>query len=413
MNLTIAAISAVSALGASLIVSACSATIAEAPRPSDATSAQHQHESMQETVVTKIKHGKYEVELLVPEEGIFAGEEMDLEFRVTDSTQKDPVEGNLGIANVEAKGVVTMPAMPGMPSQIPDIHREGIPGYYGIVLYFPHGGGYQIDLQLTLPDGEKFPAVFKVEVQDERPADMAMGKKPYALSIVDFPKNAKAGESINLKLQVKDTKTGKVQSDFQIVHEMKFHLLIASEDLGWFVHEHPKMANDGTWSIPLTFPASGKYFVYGDVAPAGKSSQLLISEVNVANGPKPNWNTSLVPTLGPTSVHGIVATLNPLDKEIPIGKNTVLEVQLRSPDGKPVLDTVPWLGAAGHMMIIHEGGQTVVHSHPKEDPETVAMAKQGNFRFMGRFPKPGLYKAYAQFSHQGEIKTFGFVLDIK
>ena len=105
--------------------------------------------------------------------------------------------------------------------------------------------------------------------------------------------------------------------------------------------------------------------------------------------------------------------IQPLDAQIPLGKNTVLEVQLRHSDGKPVLDTMPWLGAPGHMMILHQDGKTVVHSHPKEDAETVSAQKGGNFRFTARFPKPGLYKAFAQFEHDNEIKTFSFILDVK
>lgn len=404
------------ALGASIALSGCSTADAADTHQHDqhGQQSQHgQHEMQGEKTVTLVKHGNYEVELLVPEEGIFAGEEIDVEFKVTDTTKKDPVEGNLGIANVEATGVVTMPAMPGMPEQKPEIHREGIPGYYGIVLYFPHGGGYQIDLNLTLPGGEKFPVKFNVDVKDERPEGMAEGKKPFALNPVEFPQHADSSKPIDLKLQVVDTKTGNVQKDFQIVHEKKFHLLIASEDLNWFVHEHPQMNADGTWSMPIKFPAAGKYWVYGDVAPAGKSSQLLVAQVNVMHGPKADWDKSLVPNLGPITVSGVTAKIKPVDEPLPIGKNTLLEVQLTDSEGKPVLDTEPWLGAAGHMMIIHQDGQTVVHSHPKEDAETVAMAKEGRFRFMARFPKAGLYKGYAQFSHHGEIKTFGFVLDIR
>jgi hypothetical protein len=408
----IAAKSAALILGASILVSGCSDT-------TEPNSVQHdhsQHDMMQHSpsgTDTKVKHGNYEIELLVSEEGVFAGEEMDIEFKVTDTTKKDPVEGNLGIANVEATGLVTMPAMAGMPAQTPEIHREGIPGYYGIVLYFPHGGQYQIDLKLTLPGEEQFPVKFMVDVKDERPEGMSAGKKPYSLSVVDFPQHGKAGNPFELKLQVKDSKADSIQKDFQIVHEKKFHLLIASEDLGWFVHEHPVMQADGTWTIQMTFPAAGKYWIYGDVAPAGKSSQLLVTQINVMHGPKPTWDGKLVPSMGPSMVSGVSATIKPLDEPVPVGKNTILEVQLLTADGKPVLDTKPWLGAAGHMMIIHQDGQTVVHSHPKEDAETVAVQKKGKFRFMGRFPKPGLYKAFAQFDHQGEIKTFSFVLDIK
>lgn len=366
-----------------------------------------------QTQVTEVKHQKYRIELLVPEEGVFAGEEIDIEFRITDTTQKDELQEDLGIANVESSAVVTMPSMAGMPAQIPEIHREGIPGYYGMPLFFPHGGDYQISLKLKLPTGEMINATFLILVKDERPAGSQPTPKPFWLKVLGFPANAAAGQPVDLKLRVIDHKTGFVQKDFQTVHEQKFHLLIASEDLGWFAHEHPTMAPDGTWTYRATFPAKGKYFIYGDVAPTGKGSQILVSHVNIAKGPKPTWNTKWKANLGPVLVQGVNAKMRPIDLPVPIGKGTVVEIALTDTKGKAVLDTVPWLGAAGHLMILHRDGRTVVHSHPKEDEEATRLARLGKFRFTARFPKAGLYRAYAQFSHHGKIKTFGFGIDVK
>ena len=47
-----------------------------------------------------------------------------------------------------------MPAMPGMGAIVPAIHEEGQPGYYGMVLNFPHGGEYQANLSIRTQGGE-------------------------------------------------------------------------------------------------------------------------------------------------------------------------------------------------------------------------------------------------------------------
>ncbi len=370
------------------------------------------HEMPKSGTVTKVKFGKYEAVLRVPTEGIFAGEEIDVEFRVTDTTRKDPVEeGFKGVGGIEATGTVTMPSMPGMPSAKPKIHREGVPGDYGIVLFFPHGGEYQINLQLAIPNDGVQNIAFKVDVKDERQSKGAKSL-PYRLSVIDWPKNATSGKSLNLKMRVIDNKTGKVQTAFETAHEKDFHLLIASKDLNWFLHEHPVMKADGTWSIPIKFPAGGEYWVYGDVAPTGKGSQILITKVKV-QGPKPTWNTKLIPSTTSTD-GGLKGTFSAVDGKIPIGKMTTLQVKLTdAKTGKAVGDTVPWLGAAGHLMIFHQDGQTVVHSHPAEDAENAALVKKGIVRFTGRFPKPGLYKAYAQFSWRGGIRTLGFAVEVR
>ena len=372
--------------------------------------ASHQSPGAQAQVVTRVKFGKFEALLRVPEEGLFAQEEVDVEFRVVDTNAKDPVEeGFKGVGAIEATAVMTMPSMAGMPEAKPEVHREGVPGDYGVVLYFPHGGDYKIALTLNIPGQGKHEIAFLVDVKDERPANSAK-PQPYQLKVVDWPAHAVAGQPSNLRLQVVDTKTGKVQSAFDVAHEKQFHLLLASKDLNWFLHEHPVMAKDGTWSIPITFPAGGDYWVYGDVAPSGKGSRVLIAKVSV-HGDKPSWDTNL--TLSRVAVDGgLKGELN--TRDIQVGRTTTLMVKLTDEKtGQPAGDTVKWLGAAGHMMIFHQDGQTVVHSHPAETEENEAQVKQGIVHFTGRFPKPGRYKVYAQFDWRGSIRTLGFAIEVK
>lgn len=361
-------------------------------------------------VVTKVKFGTYEAELRVPEEGLFAQEEVDVEFRVVDTTAKDPVEeGYKGVGGISATAVMTMPTMAGMPEAKPEVHREGVPGDYGIVLYFPHGGAYQIDLNLEIPGKGVEKVTFVVDVKDERPESGARAA-PYRLDVVDWPTSAPAGQPVPLKLRVVDTKNDTVQTAFDVAHEKRFHLLLASRDLNWFLHEHPEMGADGTWSIPITFPAGGDYWIYGDVAPTGKGSRVLIAQVKVT-GSQPTWDTrlSLSTVAEDGGLKGELAANN-----VQIGRNTTLTVKLTDvKTGDPASDTVKWLGAAGHLMIFHEDGQTVVHSHPAEDPDSEARVKQGQVDFSGRFPKPGKYKVYAQFDWRGAVRTLGFAIEVK
>ncbi len=81
---------------------------------------------------TVARVGKYQVELRVPENGLVAGETVDVEFRLSDTTQNDAIEGKKGVPNAAPRATVTMPAMPGMPVVKPTIHSEGVPGDYGI-----------------------------------------------------------------------------------------------------------------------------------------------------------------------------------------------------------------------------------------------------------------------------------------
>ena len=357
--------------------------------------------------------GKYSVELRIPAEGIYADEVVDIEFRLTDTSKNDPVLGAAGVIRAVSAAKVTMPAMPGMPSQTPKTHSEGVPGDYGIECFFPHGGAYRIALKITVP-GEPKPidAAFTVEVKDaEAKKNRKPSIKPYYAELLENP-NAKAGEPTTLRIAIKDTKTKAVVKDFDIAHEQIFHLILVSKDLGWFAHEHPEHQADGTFTYTSTFPAGGDYKLFADVAPKGAGSQVLAVPLKVS-GAKPTWNTTLTPTPLTATVDGITANMDTQDKILPIGRTTPIGFRLTDANNKPITNLETYLGAYGHLMIIHQDGQTFVHSHPQEDEAGVARSKSGTVVFDARFPKAGRYKAWGQFQRSGKVITLPFVFDVK
>jgi hypothetical protein len=81
-------------------------------------------------------------------------------------------------------------------------------------------------------------------------------------------------------------------------------------------------------------------------------------------------------------------------------------------DGKPVTDLQPWLGALSHLVLIHEDAATFVHSHPQEEVPSAGRPTPSTLSFYARFPKPGLYKGWAQFQRGGEVHTAPFVIRV-
>lgn len=360
------------------------------------------------------KVGKYAIELRVPAEGLFAEEVVDVEFRVTDTTNEDPVLGGTPVVRAKVMADIIMPAMPTMPRQKPKTHAEGVPGDYGVEAFFPHGGEYQLDLTIT-PQGEPkaFTASFKLSVQDAPdPKKRKPKPKPFTVEILDRPQ-AKAGQPVPLRLAVRDTKTKEVIKDFDEAHTQLFHLILVSRDLGWFAHEHPVQQPDGTFTIDQTFPAGGDYLVFADVAPRGAGSQVLPTSLKVQGG-APDWESKLKDTPRTVTVEGLKADLSFAEKAVPIGRSTTLTFTLSDAGtGKALTDLEPYLGAMGHLILIHEDGGTFVHSHPAEDEASTAKAKAGSVSFLARFPKPGTYKAWGQFQRQGKVVTLPFVVTVK
>ncbi len=351
--------------------------------------------------------GKYRFELRLPDDGLYAGETVDVEFRISDLTQNDAIEGKKGVVNAQPTALITMPSMEGMPVVRPKIHGEGVPGDYGLELFFPHGGDFKISILAKPPGGKPILAAFTVSVKDAEDR-RAKAAAPFSVSVLDFPAHAKAGELLDLRVAVKDNATKEVVHNFDLSHTKLLHLMLVSKDLGWFVHEHPVQQADGSFEIKQSFPAGGTYLVFADSAPRDKGSQILSTQVHI-EGPKASWPTKLTLTKR-ASGGGIQAEVRPQVNPIPIGMTTSLSFFLKDQETKkPVTDLQPYLGAQGHLMIIHQDGKIFVHSHPSDDKS----GRKGEVRFNARFPKAGIYKAWVQFQRKGRVITLPFVFKVK
>jgi hypothetical protein len=357
---------------------------------------------------TTSKIGPYQIELRVPEEGLFAGQAIDVEFRLSDLTKQDPIEGFRGIPNASPTATVTMPEMPGMPVVKPHVHSEGVPGDYGLELFFPHGGDYKIGIRLTPPGAKPIFAAFTVSVKDADARPTKPQAAPYKVELLGLPKDPKAG-TVHLQVAIKDTKTRETVKRFDESHTKPIHLILVSKDLGWFAHEHPIQQPDGTFTMDMKFPAGGDYLVFADVAPKDKGSQVLGTKLHLS-GPAGAWPKGLVRSRTARQ-GGIIGTL--VADKLPVGSTTQLAFRLRdAATGRPVTDLQPYLGAMGHLIVVHRDGNTFVHSHPSEGAASDALAKRGEVRFNARFPRVGVYKAWAQFQRKGKVVTLPFVMEV-
>jgi hypothetical protein len=336
--------------------------------------------------------GSYQVTLRLPEGGLYAQEEMQIEFRVEDTTRPDPVTGFTAVVRAAPDTLIDMPAMPKMPPFTEVAHAEGVPGDYGIHPTFAHGGDFRLRVAVHPPGAEAFTVEFPLEV-----GDAAQGKrKPppprYRLDIIADPKKPKAGQPVSLSLVVHDRDNGIVRQ-FDTMHERPLHLVVVRRDLAHFRHEHPSLEADGSFHLAYTFAAAGEYRLFADLAPKGAGGQILSAHLNVAGGGSEAPDAS-----EPADTKAeIVAPTGPL----PVRKTVPLEFLLRDArSGEPPSDLEPYLGVAGHLMLLEEDAATFVHVHPDDS---------GSLRFLARFPKPGVYRGWLQVQRAGAIRTFEFV----
>ncbi|ACT03933.1 hypothetical protein [Paenibacillus sp. JDR-2] len=219
-----------------------------------------------------------------------------------------------------------------------------------------------------------------------------------------LPNQPEAGNKATIQLNFKDAHGRPVQS-FALNHEREIHLIAVSSDLSEFQHLHPVDEGQGHFTVDTVFPKGGAYKLFADFVPAGGSHQVAQTEVTV--GGKTSAAASLVPDK--KLIQTIENTVVSLQTgELQAGKETSLAFSFKdAATSKPAQDMEPYLGAAGHVVIISSNLRHYLHVHPKEGQTAGPEAL-----FETTFPAPGLYKVWGQFQRHGDIFTASYTINV-
>jgi hypothetical protein len=202
-----------------------------------------------------------------------------------------------------------------------------------------------------------------------------------------------AGGSGPYRFQVLDGGGGTVTA-FDEEHTKRMHLIVVRRDFVGFVHDHPTMAGDGTWSTRLDLTEPGAYRVFADFVVDG-DKHTLGTDLFVPGAFEPS------PLPAPDSVADLGDGYQvELDGQIVAGEESELEFTIRR-KGRVVTDIPDYLGAKGHLVALRDGDLAYLHVHADED----------RLAFETAFPSPGRYRLFLQFDHGGEIRTAPFTID--
>jgi hypothetical protein len=364
----------------------------------------------------RARAGPYEISLRLPPAGLYAGEEMGIEFRVDRTDKTDPGGGPSPLTWARIEGLADMPSMPSMARFDEIAHGEGIPGVYGVHPTFPHGGDYRLCLTILPPEiqpigdprpTEAFTVEFPLTVFDatSSPTRESAKVRPFVLDGLATPRHPVAGEPVDLEIRVRVAGSFEQREvvDFDIQHEKLMHLFIVSEDLAEFAHEHPEPAGPGVFRLARRFARPGRYRIFVDVAPKGAGAQVLATSL-VVGGSAPPAAASPPRAASDTRV----ALLLP-EGGVPVGRTVTVTAVLTDAMGRPVRDLEPWLGALGHLLLVHHDVETFAHAHP--DDREVGVGKNGRVPFLVRLPRPGQYKGWLQVRRKGSVETVEVALE--
>jgi hypothetical protein len=184
---------------------------------------------------------------------------------------------------------------------------------------------------------------------------------------------------------------GRTARDFDVEHDRRMHLIVVRRDLTGFQHLHPRMAPDGTWSVPVELNDPGSYRVFADFKSRGKS-QTLGADVHVGGEFEPR--DLPYPSDRAGTGDGYEVRLAEADDEL---RFTVYA------GGRRVDDIEPYLGARGHLVALREGDLAFLHVHPESEA-----TEGGDIRFRVEYPSAARYRLFLQFKHDGRVRTVAF-----
>jgi hypothetical protein len=249
---------------------------------------------------------------------------------------------------------------------------------------------------------------------------------------------------------------GAVVEGYRVRHDRELHLFLVSHDLRTFHHLHPSRDAEGTWTVALPPLPPGQYRAYTDFVVGDGTAMTLATDVLV---PGAGLYAGLPPAEPVASVDGYDVELV---GAVQAGEPGELTFRV-SQGGAPVTHLEPFLGAAGHLVVIRAADLAFLHVHPADaapssdasagdhrsdggerdggggdgraasgsgdrgaaadedggggdagDRTSSAAAWAGNeIRFEVTAPTPGDYRIFLDFRHAGAVHTAAFTLRVE
>ena len=241
----------------------------------------------------------------------------------------------------------------------------------------------------------------------------------YNANIQFDPATPQAGKPTRLSLVVTEQKVGEPIKQFDIIHDKLMHLILVNkEDLSHFAHIHPELHREtGIFHITHTFAKAGKYKMWVDAKPKGGIQTLTAFAFNIEGQPI----HSPIPIAHEQSrVKNVVAegqryqiSMNCQPEQLVAGRDVKMTFEIKDANRKPITNLEPLMAAGGHCVIIDADGREFLHVHPAEEVHDVLRWRGGpSVAFLANFPKPGLYRAWGQFQHEGRLLIADFTFEV-
>jgi len=221
----------------------------------------------------------------------------------------------------------------------------------------------------------------------------------FHLDLTVEPKPIRPGQKVTLRFEVRDPWKGRPVTNFLEIHEKLFHAFVVSQDLEFFLHEHP-IYREGAFYYETQLPKAGMYRVLGDFYPDGATPQLIAKTI-MTTGAAPRA-AKLSRDYETKTSENTQVELTTIPPEPIAGQKTRLIFQVSPEDGLE-----KYLGAWGHMLAASDDLIDLIHEHP-------FIADGGpKIEFAMVFPRTRMYRIWAQFQRSGTVNTVHFDIPVQ
>ncbi len=223
-------------------------------------------------------------------------------------------------------------------------------------------------------------------------------------------------------------------------HGHLMHLfLVRAPALDAIAHLHPRRTGEATFTQAAPPLPAGGYRLFGDIVHQTGLDETVTTAIDLpapAQGPAgiegdrfdPDDAMAIVPRAASAAAPAYTFTdgsgqLRWLDARAPrAGETVTLELEAEAPDGRPAAGIEPYMGMAGHAMIVDRDFSVFAHVHPTGSVPMAALALvEGaapmdhahhhgmlfgpRVRFPCVFPKAGDYRLFVQIKENGRVET--------
>lgn len=232
-------------------------------------------------------------------------------------------------------------------------------------------------------------------------------------------------------------------------HGHLMHLfLVRMPQMDRFYHLHPDQTSADTFTEKLSSVDGGSYSVFADIVresgfPDTMTAQLTLPNVSAgASGSASDRDDSAaaappVSDSAPntTSALGAAGKVELLlnGQTLQAQKPVILRFRVSDQNGQPATDLEPYMGMAGHLVIVRWDLSVFAHVHPAGSVPMAAVALLQNQKpaasdsmagmhhaavppeitFPYGFPQTGDYRLFLQVKHAGQVKTAVFDVNVR